>query len=121
MNYDQYNEVINGKETYQEIAKLLLDGKAVGIGWTDEEYTHYDIIFKLGIEKFGDFQRGIKSYDLFVSIIGRTSYGFSTSGVKLGNYIQEKLGITDSTGDKLTELINGIIIELRNSRETFYD
>ena len=36
MNYDDYNEVINGEGTYQEIAKELKDNNAVIIGWTDE-------------------------------------------------------------------------------------
>lgn len=35
MNFDEYNEVINGDDTYQTIAKELKDNKAVIIGWTD--------------------------------------------------------------------------------------
>lgn len=61
MNKNRYGEVINGKETYKEIAKLLKDGKTVGIGWTDMLGTHLDIIFKLGLDiKKGYFQRGLK-------------------------------------------------------------
>ena len=67
MNKNRYGEVINGKETYEKIAKLLKDGKTVGIGWTDELDTHLDIIFKLGLDaKSGNFQRGIKSNYLLV-------------------------------------------------------
>ena len=35
MNFNKYNEVINGEYTYKEIAKLLLENKSVGIGWSD--------------------------------------------------------------------------------------
>lgn len=44
MNYNKYNEVINGTETYKRIATGLLDNKTIGIGWTDEDSTHLDII-----------------------------------------------------------------------------
>ena len=47
MNVDEYGEVINGKDTYFEIAKHLMKGESVGIGWTDEDSTHFDIIFTL--------------------------------------------------------------------------
>lgn len=111
MNFNKYDEVINGKYTYESIAKLLFKGETVGIGWTDEKDTHFDIIFKLGIEKYGIFQRGIKANYLYVSIIDHTSYAFCVeNGVKQGTYIQEKLRINDYTGDKLAQLINGIII-----------
>lgn len=112
MNYDKYNEVINGELTYNFIATELKMGNAIGIGWTDEDSTHFDIVFKLGINKFGDFQRGIRSNYLFVSIIGHTSYAFVPDSIKEGNYIQEKLRMNNFCGDKLKELINGIIGEL---------
>lgn len=47
MNYNKYNEVINGKETYKKIAKELLFRETIGIGWTDGESTHLDIIFNI--------------------------------------------------------------------------
>ena len=111
MNTDIYNEVINGEDTYCEIAKHLIKGESVGIGWTDENSTHFDIIFTLGIKKYGLFQGGIKANDLFVSILHWSSYGFSTDGVKLGGYIQEKLRLSgyDITGEKVKELVNGVI------------
>lgn len=113
MNKDIYGEVINGKETYKEIAKLLKDGKTVGIGWTDELSIHLDIIFKLGLDvKENYFQRGIKQDNLFVSIIDYTSYGFMPDTIKAVTYIQEKLDMRNETGDRLAELINGIIGEL---------
>lgn len=109
MDY-RYGEVINGKNTYEIIAKRLKNNDCVGIGWSDEIFTHFDIIFKLGLEcKEGVFQRGIKANYLFVSIIDHTSYGFRTDDIKLGGCIQVKLRMQNETGDKLAELINGII------------
>ena len=118
MNVDEYGEVINGEDTYFEIAKHLMEGESVGIGWTDEDSTHFDIIFTLGIAKYGLFQGGIKADDLFVSIIGWSSYGFKTDGVKLGGYIQEKLRLSnyDITGEKVKELVNGVIECLNKER-----
>lgn len=119
MNFNNYGEVINGKQTYEVIAKGLLEGNTIGIGWDDEEYTHLDIIFKIGLDnKYGSFQRGILSEDLFVSIIDHTSYGFIPNTIKDGGYIQEKLRFENPTGDKLKELINGIIIELNRMCDT---
>ena len=112
MNYNEYREVINGEETYKGIAQRLKKNKLVGIGWTDSECTHLDILFKLGFDKFGDFQRGIRANYLVVSIIDHTSYAFSPDDIKLGTYIQEKLRFNNSCGDKIAELINGIIKEL---------
>ena len=119
MNVDEYGEVINGKDTYFAIAKNLMEGKSVGIGWTDEDSTHFDIIFTLGITKYGMFQGGIKANDLFVSIIGWSSYGFRTDDIKLGGYIQEKLRLSnyDITGEKVKELVNGVIECLKKERE----
>ena len=116
MNVNNYGEVINGKDTYEIIAEGIRLGKTVGIGWTDEIYTHLDIIFKLGLDiKSGNFQRGIRSNYLFVSILDHTSYGFCVeNGTKLGGYIQEKLRMQDECGDKLAELINGIIGVINN-------
>lgn len=112
MNYSKYDEVINGKNTYKKIAKLLQENETIGIGWTDEDSTHLDIIFKLGILKFGSFQRGIKAYYLYVSIVDHTSYAFVPDTIKDNCYIQEKLRMNNSCGDKLADLINGIITEI---------
>lgn len=111
MNYDEYNEVINGKDTYFKIAKHLIKGESVGIGWTDEDSTHFDIIFTLGTKKYGLFQGGIKANDLFVSILHWSSYGFKADTIKEGTYIQEKLRLSDYniTGEKVKELVNGVI------------
>ena len=114
MNKNEYGEVINGKDTYKEMAKLLKDGKTIGIGWTDELSTHLDIVFKLGLDtKEGYFQRGLRENYLYVSIISFTSFGFCVeNGIKIGGYIQEKLNMNNDCGDELANLINGIIGEL---------
>lgn len=113
MNYNNYFEVINGERTYKVIANRLKKGETVAIGWTDEDKTHLDIIFKLGLDHIeGVFQRGLRNNDLFVSIIDHTSYVFAPDSIKKGTYIQGKLRMEDSCGDKVAELINGIIKEL---------
>jgi len=113
MNYDAYSEVINGKNTFKTIAKSIKNGGTIGIGWTDERGNHLDIIFKLGINIYGGFQRRIKDNYLFVSIIGLNSIGFLPDAPKMGDYIQEKLQIYGECGEKIKELINGVIGELR--------
>ncbi len=113
MDLNKYEEVINGNETYKVIADTIKAHGTIGIGWTDEDSTHLDIIFKLGLDtKCGTFQRGIKRNYLFVSIMDHTSYGFAPDSIKEGSYIQDKLRIYSNCGNKLAELINGIIKEL---------
>ncbi|MBR4260670.1 MAG: hypothetical protein IKQ33_01785 [Clostridia bacterium] len=116
MNYNEYMEVINGELTFKEIATRIVGGKTVGIGWTDEVFTHFDIIFKLGLDvKEGSFQRGIRPDYLFVSIIDHTSFGFRADSIKEGSYIEEKLRINDMP--KLDDLINGVIQEIINLKK----
>ena len=43
------------------------------------------------------------------------AYAFNVGNIKIGNYIQEKLRMNNECGDKLAELINGIISELINN------
>lgn len=114
---NKYGEVINGKNTYRTIANRLKANKSIGIGWTDGYSAHLDIIFNLGFEKTGTFQRGIKNNYLVVSIIDHTSYAFAPDTIKVGNYIQEKLRMNNDWGDKLAELINGIISELAGVKD----
>lgn len=122
MDMDKYEEITSGPLTCIAIATQIYEGKTVGIGWTDEEGTHLDLVFKLGLdEKHGYFQRGIKKEDLFIGIIGHNFYGFNSDSIKEGTYIQEKLMLGDVTGDKLAELINGIIIELNKLKEELHE
>lgn len=119
MNKTEYNEIINGTETYKEIANKLKQHIPVIIGWTDEECTHLDILFTYQAhkEKENYLQRGFMSTDLFVSILSWGSYGFEVDREKNVGYISEKLGINGETAEKLTELINGLINELKGSNK----
>lgn len=113
LELNMYGEVENSKKNYKDIADILSKNRTIGIGWTDGKDSYFDILFKYGLDyKIGTFQRGIRSDYLFISIIGWTSYGFRTDSLKDSSYIIEKLGINGEAGEKITELINGIIEEL---------
>ena len=110
MDIEKYGEVINGENTYKTIAKNLKNGKSVIVGWTDEEGTHFDILFSLNVVKEGPLQGGLRWNDLFVSIMKIGAFGFLIGSEKHSGYIGEKLNLGDNiTTEKLTELINGII------------
>lgn len=114
MNKDEYGEIINGNETYLEISKRLKEGQSVIIGWTDEKYTHLDLLFNYKTYKEGMLQRGLRGYELYVSIISWGAFGFDVIDREIHkDYIYEKLNIHgEPTVNKLSELINGIIKEL---------
>ena len=119
MKYDNYEQVINDKMTYQKIAEELINYGRCIIGWTDEGYDHRDILFTYKPHKYGTLQRGLKWTYLYVSIMGISSMGFliemNTDNRKYPNYIKEKLCLNDnSCDDKICELINGVIHELDN-------
>lgn len=118
MNKDIYDEIINGENTYKEIANRLKQGQAAIIGWTDEEYTHLDILFTYNVykEQRNILQRGLRGNELFVSIMSVGAFGFNiNNSKKYPGYIGEKLRLPgETTRKKLTELINGIIKELQN-------
>lgn len=116
MNRTKYNEIINGEETYKEIADKLKQNIPVVIGWTDEKFTHLDIllVYKAYHEPLNYLQRGFKSTDLFVNLLGYgSSYGFEVDREKDKGYISEKLKVQEETASKLTELINKIIMRLK--------
>ena len=69
MDIDSYGEVINGENTYKEITDNLRTGKSVIIGWTDEKYTHLDLLFNYYTLKEGSLQRGLRGNELYVSIV----------------------------------------------------
>ena len=116
MKKDEYNEVINDKETYKDIANALRSRFNVFIGWTDNDSTHYDILFTYGAIGNGGYQRGLRRTDLFVSIMSIGSFGFKVDSTKEAGYIAEKLffGRLDDSVKAVTELINGVIKELNN-------
>lgn len=111
MDYDIYGEVINGERTYEWIANDLKEGLCVLIGWTDQNSTHFDILLKRGVQKYGtNIQGGIKGSDLFISIMRRGAFGFEPDHLTTsGGYYDEKLGGgMGDTREALAELINGI-------------
>lgn len=118
MDFDKWNEVINGEHTYNTIAKTLLDtGKCI-IGWTDQKYDHRDILFTYKPKHLGgELQRGMRWHYLYISIIDHTSMGFSiednTDNTKHETYLMEKLRLSDNGCDKkICELVNGVIREI---------
>ena len=67
MNFDKWGEVINGEETFEQIAKDLIEtGKCI-IGWTDEGVDHRDILFTYKPKKYGNLQRGFRWCYLYFS------------------------------------------------------
>ena len=114
MNNDEYGEITNGYETVKEISKKLKEGQAVIIGWTDEKYTHLDLLFNYNTYKEGMLQRGLRGNELYVSIMSIGAFGFDVKDREIhSGYIAEKLNIHgEPTTSKLAELINGIIKEL---------
>lgn len=114
MNKDEFGEIINGDMTYTEISKRLKEGQSVIIGWTDERYTHLDLLFNYKTYREGMLQRGLRGNELYISIISLGAFGFDVKDREIHKgYISEKLNIRgEPTISKLAELINGIIKEL---------
>jgi len=119
-NYDAYGEVINGQETYDAVASALNSGLSILLGWTDNQSTHYDILFTLNAVSCGtNIQGGIRpTRDLFVSIMRKGSFAFNIANTDTdASYYAEKLYIDSTeTSKALAELINGIkqsLVKLR--------
>jgi hypothetical protein len=110
MKTDEFNTVINDPSTYKEIAFILSTGQPVLIAWTDQAGTQLDLLFNYKAKSFGPIQRGILSSDLFVSVMGLSSFGFDVREKKTdGGYYSGKLRMSGTeTCEKLAELINGI-------------
>ena len=119
MNFNEYEEIICGEKTCEEIARIIKEGKNVLIGFTDEEYEHRDIFFSYSnTQKVGYIQRGIKQDSLFVGIVPDKFYGFRVDTKKAKEYIEEKLNISyEPMLTKLTLLINGICKELMDNND----
>lgn len=117
MKTEEYGEIINSAETYEDIANILKMHNSILIGWTDEIVSHYDILFLYKTQFYGsNIQGGIKSNDLFISIMRKGAFSFEINDSKKSSgYIAEKLNLSDDeTAEKLAELINGVIRKLRN-------
>ena len=116
MKLDEYAEVINHKNTYQDIAQKLKVYGRILIGWTDQEGSHFDILFVLNPDIVGsNIQGGIGQGDLFVSVMRMGAFAFIIKNEDTHyNYIGDKLHFSANniTTIKLGELINGIKKEL---------
>lgn len=113
MKKDEYGEVLNSEETYKSIAVELKSGltRSVLIGWTDGLQSHFDIMFTLRPTGFGHFQRGIRTSDLFVSIMSVGAFGFEITDRETHyGYYDEKFGrfFGEASSQQLADLINGV-------------
>jgi hypothetical protein len=111
MNTDEYGEVVNGEETFSEIAKTLLTEFRAFVGWSDGCGYHLDILFTLYPKQWGPVQRGISpNTDMFVSVMGKGSFAFDPDAKGThAEYYAEKLNIgKGETAFKLAELLEGV-------------
>lgn len=115
LDLNNWGEAINGKKTYKSIAQALKNNSSVFISWSDNDYTHYDILFNYCCLGNGGYQRGLRNTDLFISVMSIGSFGFKIDSDKDVGYIAEKLfnGREDESVKAITKLINGIIKEMR--------
>lgn len=122
MNYDKYDTVINGEDTYRTTAEILLKDHAIIYPWTDEKSTQLDILFtyqprthfEYGLNNSG-LQGGVRVTDLFVSIMRWGAFSFQLDDNPLSaDYISEKFCKENisPTMDKLAQLIEGVRKEL---------
>ena len=117
VNFDDWQEVINGPDTYAQLAADLRERGAVIVGWTDQHATHYDILLTLYPRQHGSLQGGMRAHsDLFVSIMRKGCFGFDIAGHGPLHpaYIEEKLGSGASgpTAQAIADLVNGVIAAL---------
>ena len=115
MDKDEYNQIINGKRTYRVINANLRSGYPVIINWTDGLDTALTILFTPTPQQPDDTNFlgfGMRHWYVYVSIIGMGAFGFNSNSVKSPEYVAEKLNLTlgTYTAEKLTELLNGVIL-----------
>lgn len=111
VSYDDWREVTNSHETFDEIARVLKTGQPVVLGWTDGAGTHLDVLFTWNARQYGSLQGGLSAgTDLFVSIMRIGAFGFAVpmDAASHPGYIGEKLCLRGSTAEALAELINGV-------------
>ena len=109
MKYNNIDECVNSPELYLHIANMLMLHGKVLIGWSDGRASHFDILFTIEPARVGPIQRGIRETDLFVSVIGHISYGFSIDPSIDILYIECKLRLQSI---ELATLVQGVIKEL---------
>ena len=115
---DEDGLIINGEETYREVAHKLWENRVHYVPWTDELGSRYDLWLAFGGEQAGDLANGLNSNThLMVGILAMGGcFGFDvTNGQwKAPSYIGEKLhlGGDNLTTRKLAHFLNGVIWEL---------
>ena len=110
MNYDEWKQVVNGQDTYTDLARRLLNTGSVIVGWTDQIATHHDILFTYKPSQAGDLQGGLSGPMLYVSVMRIGAFAFRSGQVLHHDYVAEKLGLLST--EAMTELINGVLKEL---------
>lgn len=120
MNYDGYDTVINGEDTYKETARILLEEGKMVYPWTDERETQFDILFtyqpttcfEYGLSSH--MQGGVRVTDLFVSIMRLGAFAFQIDDNDSSpEYIAEKFCCQKTYSiEKLADLINGVRKEI---------
>lgn len=119
MNHDEFGTVLNGADTYKEIGLALATDSVVLVPWTDELGTQLDILLvwkpSFCAPSRQLIQGGVRSTDLFVSIMRKGAFGFEVDRTDTaGGYYAEKLGLEKGeTALKLAEFLNGVKVALK--------
>lgn len=114
--FDGYGLVTSSDAAIDLVAELLIHQNRAFISWTDNQGTHFDLLFCLLPLEYGNVpgvfkaQGGLQPDDLFVAIMRRGAFGFAiTDEPSHAGYIGEKLDIGyGETAEALAVLINGV-------------
>lgn len=115
MDTDSWGEIINGPNTFEEVARELHQGRTVALGWTDGRCTHHDLFLSRHPVLHGLLQGVHPSAQqstnlLLVSVQRVGAFAFVLDGSELfPDYVGEKLNIRGDTAVALAALLNGII------------
>lgn len=112
---DESGLVVNGENTYQEVATKLWENRVHFVPWSDELGARYDLWLSFGGEQAGELGNGLNAgTHLFVGVLAMGgAFGFDlTNGQwKSPGHIGEKLhmGGDNLTTRKLAHFLNGVI------------
>ena len=118
MIVDEWGVVYNDEHNFKGIAESLKAEGRAAFAWTDGIGTQFDFIMVHQIrDTTGRFQGRVNpKQDLMVGIVRKGLFGFDIYGSsgRHPSYIAEKLFLSENiTTEKVTELINGVISNLR--------
>ena len=115
---DEWQQVVNGEDSYDAIAEQLIVNGSCIAAWTDRKNIHYDVLFTMSPASFGYLQWGIRGYGyLYVSVMRRGCFAFRMDRNEdlFPSYVGEKLSEDEGASlDALTELINGVMKRIKN-------